>query len=111
MKKSFNETNSEYKSFAIKWLNDLLDDLSSEDAFGTEGQNDPRNNKTSKRFAIFTKSESGDNYAYFVNSSKVPSHKEITEFLTINGNDIDEEDGVSFESEELVIEITDFKNI
>lgn len=39
LKQTFKEGD---KDFQINWLNDLLDDLASEDAFGTEGQNDPR---------------------------------------------------------------------
>ncbi len=111
LKDTFNNSDSESKKFHIDWLNKLLDELSSDDAFGTEGQNDPRRNKLNKRFAIFTKSESGDNYAYFVKASKQPSHMEITDFLKIHANDMDEDDGTVFESEEHVMEITDFKEL
>ena len=45
LKNSFKQTNEEYKKNSIDWLNSLLDDLSSEDAFGTEGQLDPRGDK------------------------------------------------------------------
>jgi hypothetical protein len=42
LKASFDTNNSEHKKFAVDWLNQLLDDLASDDAFGTEGQCDPR---------------------------------------------------------------------
>ena len=39
LKESFNNGDKDYQT---NWLNDLLDDLNYDDAFGTEGQNDPR---------------------------------------------------------------------
>ena len=42
LKKYFEEGDTTYKSFAVEWLNDVLNDIALEDGFGTEGQSDPR---------------------------------------------------------------------
>jgi len=58
-----------------------------------------------KKFVLNTKSESGDNYTYFIESAKKPSDAQIKNFLKTHGNDIDEEDGTIYEHTEALIEI------
>lgn len=50
MKEYFEKTNDERCSNA---LNDVLEDLSCEDTFGTEGQNDPRGDQRDAEFAEY----------------------------------------------------------
>lgn len=45
-----------------------------------------------KRFIILTKSYSGDNYHYFIESEMKPSNHQLQEFLKEHANDKDDED-------------------
>jgi len=42
IKKNFRDESKDGKEFWVESLNMMLDDMASEDFFGTEGQNDPR---------------------------------------------------------------------
>ena len=56
-----------------------------------------------KYFILNTKSESGDNYTYFIEHPENPSNDELKRFLLINANDI--EDDYVYENIETLIEI------
>jgi len=55
-----------------------------------------------KQFAVVTKSESGDDYLYFVEYDKVPTDKQWDLWLIKNGND------PGYENIILIKEIKDF---
>ena len=55
-----------------------------------------------KQFAVVTKSESGDDYIYFVEHDKLPTDKQWDTWLLKNGND------PGYENIVLVEEIKDF---
>ena len=55
-----------------------------------------------RSFAVVTKSESGDNYIYFVEHDKVPTDRQWAIWLVKNGNDPEYENIV------LIEEIKDF---
>ena len=55
-----------------------------------------------KQFAVVTKSESGDDYVYFVEHDKLPTDKQLDTWLLKNGND------PGYENIVLVEEIKDF---
>lgn len=61
------------------------------------------------QFCLTTKSESGDNYMYFIEHTQMPTNEEIERFLLENGNDFDE-DG-SYENINLIEEIKNFKRL
>lgn len=63
-------------------------------------------NTMSKKFILITRSESGDDYHYFITHDKYPTKEELDEFLKNNGNDVDE-DGYVYEHFEYCLEITD----
>ncbi len=44
-----------------------------------------------KKFVLITKSESGDDYTYFINSKKEPNSKQLKKFLKEHACDKDEE--------------------
>jgi hypothetical protein len=60
-----------------------------------------------KKFILLTKSESGDNYHYFVESPESPTKKQIKDFLWDNGND----KGYEFVTDCIEIDETLFKKI
>ena len=64
-----------------------------------------------KKFLLATTSESGDSYYYFIENNKKPTSKEIKEFLLKYGTDIDEEEQVSYENVDTLIEITGFQKL
>jgi len=58
-----------------------------------------------KQFALTTRSESGDDYLYFIKSETKPTDSELGEFLLKHGNDVYE--GKSYEYVTYCCEITD----
>jgi len=63
-----------------------------------------------KRFVLNTKSESGDNYTYFIEHPNKPTSEELNKFLMEQGCDNDEEQ--TYEYVETLIELpTEFKKI
>lgn len=66
-----------------------------------------------RRFVLNTHSESGDDYTYFIEHPKEPTHKQLQEFLKVNASDTEEEDGVLivFEHVRSCVEITEFQTI
>ena len=67
-----------------------------------------------KKFLLVTKSESCDDYAYFIEHPEMPTSEEITKFLMKNGHDVGDYYGDGIEIYEDVIfieEITEFKTI
>lgn len=62
-----------------------------------------------KQWLIVTKSESGDDYNYFINHLKQPTFKELRKFLREHAYDKDEEK--VYENVESVIEIKGFLDI
>ena len=44
-----------------------------------------------KKFLLLTQSESGDDYHYFILSTKKPTNKQINAFLREHGSDFDDE--------------------
>jgi hypothetical protein len=56
-----------------------------------------------KKFVLTTKSESGDDYLYFLSSDEKPSNKTIDEWLQKNGSDVYE--GQCYEDIEMLVEI------
>ena len=51
------------------------------------------NEQELKQFVLVTKSESGDDYIYFIKSETKPTGEEINEFLFEHGNDVEESEG------------------
>lgn len=45
-----------------------------------------------KKFVLITKSQSGDDYVYFIKHNKLPTEKQLLKFLKVNATDIDEDD-------------------
>lgn len=62
-----------------------------------------------KKFVLTTHSESGDDYTYFIEHPKNPTHKQLEAFLKENANDI--EDGIVYEHVRSCVEIKGFKTI
>ena len=58
-----------------------------------------------RRFVLTTKSESGDDYMYFIENESVPTPKDISRFLKTNAND--REDGIVYEQMQQLREIYD----
>lgn len=58
-----------------------------------------------KNFVLVTKSESGDDYTYFIKHPEMPTTEEINTFLVEHGSDV--EDGESFEEVITLQEITE----
>jgi hypothetical protein len=71
------------------------------------------NEQELKQFVLVTKSESGDDYIYFIKSETKPTDEEINEFLFEHGNDIEESEGSLELFEEVVFikEIKDFTTL
>lgn len=61
------------------------------------------------KFCLTTKSESGDDYMYFIEHPQMPTDDEIEKFLLENGCDVDDEQ--CYENVNLLEEIKDFKRI
>lgn len=61
-----------------------------------------------KQFVLTTTSESSDHYIYFIEHPQMPTREELKKFLIENG---DSEDGYSYESVDMCVEIKDFKKI
>jgi len=63
-----------------------------------------------KKFILITKSESGDDYTYFIEHPQEPTSKELKLFLQENANDI--EDDEVYENVERIEEIpSEFQTI
>lgn len=60
-----------------------------------------------KKFVLNTKSESSDNYTYFLKHKQEPTQKELEKFLKIHAFDKDEEDGHVYEYVESITEIVE----
>lgn len=67
------------------------------------------NNSTMLKFCLTTRSESGDDYMYFIEHTQMPTNEEIEAFLLENGCDVD--DDQCYENINLLEEIKDFKRI
>jgi len=63
-----------------------------------------------KKFVLTTHSESGDDYTYFIEHNKNPTHKELESFLKIHACDKDD-DGDVYEHVRSCIEIKEYKTI
>lgn len=61
-----------------------------------------------KQFVLKTKSESGDNYTYFIEHLQKPTNEELELFLIEHANDKEEEGGemIVYEYPESITEIT-----
>lgn len=62
-----------------------------------------------KKFAVVIKSESSDDYIYFIESEQAPTIKQLEKWLLKNGNDVF--DGECYENIQLVEEVTEFKKL
>lgn len=62
-----------------------------------------------KKFVITTKSESGDDYLYFIEHDEKPTYDEMYDWLKQNGTDIDEME--CYESIESIVEIIGFEKL
>ncbi len=58
-----------------------------------------------KKYILLTHSESGDDYHYFIQSSKKLTDKILEKWLMKNGSDVDED--TCYENIQELIEITD----
>jgi len=58
-----------------------------------------------KKFVLITKSESGDDYTYFINSKKEPTGKQLEKFLKEHACDKDEDE--VYENVESIVEIVE----
>ena len=62
-----------------------------------------------KKFVLVTRSESGDEYVYFIEHSKKPTVEQLKKWLNVNGNDI--EDDYCYEQVSQIEEITTFQTL
>ena len=42
-----------------------------------------------RKFILITKSESGDEYVYFIEHSNEPTSQQLKKWLAVNGNDVE----------------------
>lgn len=64
-----------------------------------------------KKFILLTKSESGDNYHYFIQSENKPTNKQLQEFLKVNASDKDDEEVYEYIEELIEIPTENFYTI
>jgi len=62
-----------------------------------------------RKFVVTTKSESSDNYIYFIEHPTEPTRDELKRFLRESGSDFDDER--TYENIESIREIKDFQRI
>lgn len=60
-----------------------------------------------KKFVVTTKSESSDDYIYFIKHPQKPTNEEMDKWLIENGSDVF--DGISYENVEKIVEIEENK--
>jgi hypothetical protein len=58
-----------------------------------------------RKFLLITKSDSGDDYQYFIQSLTQPTRQQLIQFLIDHGNDSGE--GMTWENIDCLIDITD----
>lgn len=58
-----------------------------------------------KKFLVTTKSESGDEYQYFIEHTEKPTMEQLRKWLLENGSDVDKEEEYLYEIIQTVIEI------
>ncbi len=96
----------------IKWVLDNYDCSFDHDSLLQIIHDETVSNESSsvmKKFVLVTKSESGDDYIYFIEHAKKPTDKEINKFLVENGSDF--EDDYTYENVVFCEEIKDFQKI
>jgi len=64
-----------------------------------------------KKFVLTTTSESSDHYIYFIEHPTQPTDEELEKFLLEKGNDVDEDEQISYENVDDCVEIKDFQKI
>lgn len=64
-----------------------------------------------KQFVLVTKSESGDDYTYFIKSEIDPTNEQLANWLLDNGSDCSDEDEYPGEPRRCYENIVDWKEI